>query len=48
MSFPVLFRFDLRGDFGKLVVMLLLVAVIKLELATLRIGVGSARRILSV
>ena len=31
-----------RGDLGKLLVMLALVALMKLELATLRIGVGNA------
>lgn len=46
MSLTVLFRLLRRGDFGKLLVMLALVVLIKLELATLRMGVGRARKIL--
>lgn len=34
-----------RGDLGKLLVILVLVALMKLEFAALSIGVGSARRI---
>ena len=34
----------LRWDFGRLLVMELLVALMKLEFAALRIGVGRARR----
>lgn len=45
LSFPLGFRFA-RFCLGRLLVMLLLVAVMKLELAALRIGVGSARKIL--
>jgi len=46
VSRPVVdLRLPLRGDFGKLLVMLLLVALMKLEFAALRIGVGRARRI---
>ena len=39
------FRLARRGDFGRLEVRLALVAVMKLELATLRMDVGRARRI---
>lgn len=46
VSRPKLFLLFLRGDFGRLVVMLLLVAFIKLEFATFNIGVGRARNIL--
>lgn len=44
-SVAVTLRLVRRGDLGKLVVMLALVALIKLELATLRKDVGRARRI---
>ena len=46
VSRPKLFLLFLRGDFGRLVVMLLLVALMKLEFATFKIGVGRARNIL--
>lgn len=47
VSFPKLFLLlFLLGDLGRLVVKLLLVAFIKLEFATFKIGVGRARRIL--
>jgi hypothetical protein len=46
VSRPKLFLLFLRGDLGRLVVMLLLVAFMKLELATFSIGVGRARNIL--
>jgi hypothetical protein len=42
----VVFFFARRGDLGRLVVMLALVALMKLVLATLRRDVGRARRIL--
>ena len=44
VSRPVDFLLLRLGDLGRLLVMELLVALIKLELAALRIGVGSARR----
>lgn len=47
-SFPVgptLFRFVRRGDLGRLLVTLALVALRKLEFAALRKGVGSERNI---
>ena len=44
-SFAAL-RFERLGDFGRLVVTLALVALMKLVLATFRREVGSARRIL--
>lgn len=40
----VLRRFGLRELFGRLLVILALVAVMNLELATFRMGVGRARR----
>lgn len=40
----MLFRLALRGDLGRLVVRLVLVALMKLELATFKNGTGSARR----
>lgn len=47
VSRPKLFRLLFRrGDLGRLVVRLLLVAFMKLEFATFKIGVGRARRIL--
>lgn len=46
VSFIVVRYRVLRGDFGKLEVILALVALMKLELATFRIDVGKARRIL--
>ena len=45
VSLAVALRLARRGDLGRLVVMLALVALIKLELATLRRDVGRARRI---
>jgi hypothetical protein len=45
VSRPVDFLLLLRGDFGRLLVMELLVALMKLEFAALSIGVGRARRI---
>lgn len=45
-SFPEGFRLLLREDFGRLAVMLALVAVKKLALATFRTDGGKARRIL--
>ena len=45
VSRPVDFLLLLLGDFGRLLVMELLVALMKLEFAALRIGVGRARRI---
>ena len=44
VSRPVDFLLFRLGDFGRLLVMELLVALIKLEFAALRIGVGRARR----
>lgn len=45
VSRPVVdFLLLLRWDFGRLLVMELLVALMKLEFAALRIGVGRARR----
>jgi len=44
VSRPVDFLLFLLGDFGRLLVIELLVALIKLEFAALRIGVGRARR----
>ena len=46
VSLPKLLRFVFRGDLGRLLVRLALVALIKLELAALRKGVGKARSIL--
>ena len=43
LSFCIAFRLARRGDLGRLDVKLALVALMKLELATLRIDVGSAR-----
>lgn len=45
VSRPVFFRLFRRWDLGRLLVMLALVAFIKLEFATLNIGVGNARKI---
>jgi hypothetical protein len=45
VSRPVDLRLLRRGDFGRLLVIELLVALIKLEFAAFKIGVGSARRI---
>ncbi len=46
VSRPVVdFRLPLRWDLGRLLVIELLVALIKLEFAALRMGVGSALRI---
>ena len=44
VSRPVDFLLLRLGDLGRLLVMELLVALMKLEFAALRIGVGSARR----
>jgi len=46
VSFIVVRYRVLRGDFGKLEVILALVALMKLELATFKIDVGKARSIL--
>lgn len=44
VSRPVAFLLPLLCDFGRLLVMELLVALMKLEFATLSMGVGRARR----
>lgn len=45
VSRPVDLRLLRRWDFGRLLVIELLVALIKLEFAAFRMGVGSARKI---
>lgn len=45
VSRPVDFLLLRLGDFGRLLVIELLVALMKLEFAALRMGVGRARRI---
>lgn len=45
VSLAAALRLARRGDLGRLVVILALVALMKLELATLRSDVGRARRI---